>query len=120
MNPVCEQCQGACCESFVVALPQDPAPDFVRWLSLRGTVTSGALRLEVPCRELADGRCGIWDTRPQPCRDYQVGSPACRQAIKARRSDRADVLLDTLEEWKRSSSPPGGSSSPPAFSGPVS
>lgn len=98
MNEVCAVCKGACCESFVVSLPQDPAPDFVRWLSLRGTVISGALRLEVPCREhAADGSCGIWESRPQPCRDYQVGSPACRQAIKARRSDRADDLLDMLD-----------------------
>lgn len=27
----------------------------------------------VPCQHLVDGKCGIYDTRPQVCRDFECG-----------------------------------------------
>lgn len=117
MNPVCAECKGACCQSFVVSIPANPDVDVVRWLGLRGEIRNGALRLNVPCRELTDnGTCGIWASRPKPCHDYEVGGVSCRRAIVDRRSDRADVLLDMLDAWQASSSPPDGFSLSPGAS----
>ena len=58
MNPVCAECRGACCESFVISLPAEPEVDVLRWLGYRGTIRNGALRLDVPCSFAAAGAEG--------------------------------------------------------------
>ena len=119
MNPVCAECRGACCESFVISLPAEPEVDVLRWLGYRGTIRNGALRLDVACRQLTDaGTCGIWQDRPKPCHDYDVGGLPCRRAILSRRSADADRLLDMLDVWQGSSSPPAGSGPPQGSSTP--
>lgn len=101
MNPVCDMCKGACCESIALPLPDEPAADDIRWLSYRGKIRNRMLRIEVPCSQLtSEGQCGQWATRPQLCRDYQVGSDACRWAIQERRSTNRDEILAKLAEWE--------------------
>ena len=108
----CHLCAGACCESFAVNLPPNPQPDVVRWLGLRGKVRGGGLVLEVPCRELTDeGLCGIHDTRPQPCRDYKIGSVECVRAVNLRRSATSEAILASIEAWEASRSHPKHGSS---------
>lgn len=86
MNPACELCAGACCETVVFPLPVDPPPDTVRWLGYHGEIRNRTIRVDAPCSKLDGGKCSIWSMRPQPCRDYEVGSPACKAAVKARRA----------------------------------
>jgi len=35
------------------------------------------------CEYFKDGKCTIYETRPQTCRDFEVGSPKCLMAMKA-------------------------------------
>lgn len=103
INPACAACKGACCESFVISLPPNPGPDVVRWLGYRGKITNRHIRLDVACNKLnGDGTCSVWNVRPQPCVDYQVGSDACRNAVVARRSTDADTILGIMDEWLQS------------------
>lgn len=100
MNPVCEACQGACCESVTIAIPEDPPADYVRWISYRGKISNRRIHLEAQCSMLTNqGKCAIWDTRPQPCKDYVVGGMACLDAIHRRRAEDETMLHAMLEEW---------------------
>ena len=77
---LCEYCTAKCCKYF--ALPID-TPDsradfeFIRWYLLHEYATvfvdeeTWYLLVHTPCKHLeADNRCGIYETRPQICRDY--------------------------------------------------
>ena len=77
---LCDHCTAKCCQYFT--LPIDTPTerqdfDYIRWYLLHeGTsvfVDQGTWHLIVHsrCRHLeADNRCGIYETRPQICRDY--------------------------------------------------
>lgn len=77
---LCDHCTAKCCKYF--ALPIDTPTerqdfDYIRWYLLHNGasvfVDEGTWYLLVhsPCRHLqADNRCGIYETRPQICRDY--------------------------------------------------
>lgn len=77
---LCEYCTARCCRYF--ALPID-APtehadfDFIRWYLLHEHATvfvedeTWYLLVHTSCKHLQDDfRCGIYQTRPQICRDY--------------------------------------------------
>ncbi|EAQ78609.1 YkgJ family cysteine cluster protein [Blastopirellula marina] len=77
---LCEHCTAKCCRYF--ALPID-TPDemadfeFIRWYLLHDRASvfvdgeSWYLLVHTTCKHLrADNMCGIYDTRPQICRDY--------------------------------------------------
>lgn len=97
MNDACKLCRGACCESIVLPLPPDP--DHAAWLLKHGSggPWPGTVALECRCRALVDGKCSVYDSRPQVCRDYQPGSDPCRAAVIARRLGKADRILALLE-----------------------
>jgi Fe-S-cluster containining protein len=77
---LCEYCTAKCCRYF--ALPIDTPTtfedwEFIRWYVLHDRATvfteddSWYLLVHTTCRHLqADNRCGIYETRPQICRDY--------------------------------------------------
>ena len=77
---LCEYCTAKCCRYF--ALPLEPPEDradfeFIRWFLLheRATVFKEGedwyMLVHTTCRHLRDDHmCGIYETRPQICRDY--------------------------------------------------
>ena len=77
---LCEYCTAKCCRYF--ALPIDTPDsrqdlDFIRWFLLHEKATvfvedeSWYLLVHTVCKHLQpDNRCGIYETRPQICRDY--------------------------------------------------
>jgi Fe-S-cluster containining protein len=77
---LCEHCTAKCCRYF--ALPIDTPTSFadfeyIRWYLLHEQATvfiddgTWYLLVHTTCRHLqADQRCGIYDQRPQICRDY--------------------------------------------------
>jgi uncharacterized protein len=79
---LCEYCTAKCCRYF--ALPLDTPKnrddfDFIRWYLLHDFATvfvdegTWYLLVHTVCQHLgADNRCGIYDTRPQICRDYST------------------------------------------------
>ncbi len=79
---LCEYCTAKCCRYF--ALPIDTPEEFsdfeyLRWFLLheRATVFKEGddwyLLVHTTCRHLRDDHlCGIYETRPQICRDYST------------------------------------------------
>jgi Fe-S-cluster containining protein len=77
---LCEYCTAKCCRYF--ALPIDTPDtreefDYLRWYMIHGRVSlfvdegTWYLMVHADCRHLLpDNRCGIYETRPQICRDY--------------------------------------------------
>jgi Fe-S-cluster containining protein len=102
---LCSYCTARCCRYFAVPIDTPTTwDDFdnIRWFMLHGRVTLYAedetwyLCVYADCRELrADYRCGIYETRPQICRDYSTN--ACEY------DDRGvhDLLFETPEQiWE--------------------
>ena len=77
---LCEYCPAKCCRYFALPIeePEDYADfEFMRWFLLheRATVFREGqqwyLLVHTVCRHLReDNLCGIYETRPQICRDY--------------------------------------------------
>lgn len=77
---LCDHCSAKCCRYF--ALPIDTPENFadyeyIRWYLLHERASvfieddDWYLLVHTVCRHLqADNRCGIYETRPQICRDY--------------------------------------------------
>lgn len=77
---LCDHCTAKCCHYF--ALPIDEPSgrkdfDYIRWYLLHERATifvedhSWYLLVHTTCKHLQDDhRCGIYETRPQICRDY--------------------------------------------------
>ena len=77
---LCDYCTAKCCKYF--ALPVDPPEnlqdlDFMRWFLLHDKASvfveddSWYMLVHTVCKHLQpDNRCGIYETRPQICRDY--------------------------------------------------
>jgi Fe-S-cluster containining protein len=79
---LCEYCTAKCCRYF--ALPIDAPEDrtdfeYIRWFLLHDRAAvfkeddTWYLLVHTTCRHLQeDNRCGIYETRPQVCRDYST------------------------------------------------
>jgi len=106
--PPCHLCTARCCRYIALEIdrPADPKGcDQVRWFLLHEGVKVWVqdgdwyLEIETRCRHLEDsGLCGIYETRPQLCRDYglpEIDGP-CEYF-----SDDADFQLhfDTAEKF---------------------
>jgi len=70
-----------------------PTADARRWVELHAARTHATLRegrlleFEVRCTKLtAEGRCGIYETRPMVCKTYRAGGPECLATVRARRT----------------------------------
>ncbi len=95
----CARCRGACCESIVLPVVLDEVPVGIRQaMKLRGSVRDiGGVRIDSRCRHLSrKGLCAIHEARPDICRRFEVGSPACRAAIEANRPRVAAQILQVL------------------------
>ena len=77
---LCEYCVAKCCRYFALAI-EEPKTwedfEFLRWYLLHDRASlfteddSWYLMVHTDCKHLmADNRCGIYETRPQICRDY--------------------------------------------------
>jgi len=79
---LCEHCSAKCCRYF--ALPIDEPTEltefeYIRWFLLHDHATvfvedgTWYLLVHTPCKHLQqDNRCGIYNTRPQICREYST------------------------------------------------
>lgn len=78
MNEKCFKCGGSCCIGLVIS----PTPESLSWYAMHGEVEGDRVFLECECKHLKLGKCSIYEDRPQMCKDYEVGSEACRNAVK--------------------------------------
>lgn len=79
---LCDYCPAKCCKYFALAFdaPEEFADyEIIRWFLLheRATVFKEGddwyILVHTTCRHLrSDNRCGIYETRPQICRDYST------------------------------------------------
>lgn len=77
---LCDYCTAKCCQYFALPIetPTDrPDFDFIRWYLLHDRATvfteddTWYLLVHTTCKHLQpDNRCGIYEIRPQICRDY--------------------------------------------------
>jgi Fe-S-cluster containining protein len=77
---LCEYCNAKCCRYFALAMetPEDFEDyEFMRWFLLHDRASvfreddDWYLLVHTTCKHLqSDNRCGIYETRPQICRDY--------------------------------------------------
>ena len=112
---LCDHCVAKCCRYF--ALPLDTPKrrkdfDTLRWFLLHQQTSifvekkNWYLQVHSECRELlADNRCGIYETRPQICRDHST--------VDCEYEDdwTYDVFFETpeqLEEYVEARFPPRG------------
>ncbi len=94
MNEACATCQGACCETFGLNMKDLLVNDDVkRWLTFHGEVRGDWIYFNQPCRNLQDGRCQNYNTRPNVCVNSPVGGLGCIEAIKRRRKTLADEII---------------------------
>ena len=79
---LCDYCTAKCCRYFALPIETPTTPrdfDFLRWYLLHDRaslfVEDGTwyLLVHTTCQFLRDDhRCGIYETRPQICRDYKT------------------------------------------------
>ncbi len=77
---LCDHCTAKCCHYFALPIDQPHSRkdfDYIRWYLLHDRATvfvedeSWYLLVHTTCQHLqSDHRCGIYETRPQICRDY--------------------------------------------------
>ncbi len=89
----CTAC-GACCAAFRVSfhraeLDEEPGgfvpsgladPETASIMRLRGTDYSPPRCVALVGQLGRDARCGIYEWRPGPCREFEAGSEACARA----------------------------------------
>lgn len=79
---LCDHCTAKCCKYFALAIDEPTEAgdfDFIRWYLLHDRAAvfvedgSWYLLVHTTCKHLRDDhRCGIYETRPQICRDYST------------------------------------------------
>jgi Fe-S-cluster containining protein len=79
----CDSCNGACCRWWILPLAiLDAIPaDAERWLRFHLEQHPRGLIIPVSCQMLnSEGKCSIYDHRPQVCVDFKVDGADCREA----------------------------------------
>ena len=98
MNKACERCRGACCESIILQV-NAPNGDVGRWVDYHGTRTKNGIEFACQCSKLKDGKCSIYETRPQVCKVFKVGSPECLYALHRKRTEsEVKAIVELMEE----------------------
>ena len=79
---LCDHCTAKCCKYFALPIDtpeSDEEWDYVRWYLLHDRASvfvdeeSWYLLVHTQCKHLLpDNRCGIYETRPQICREYST------------------------------------------------
>ncbi len=79
---LCDYCSAKCCHYFALPIETPTSPkefEYLRWYIMHGKATvfteddDWYLLVHNACDHLqSDNRCGIYETRPQICRDYST------------------------------------------------
>ena len=90
MNPLCEKCRGACCETWAIAPVNYESPHELHELVEGRTAgeADGYVFLNCRCRHLTvEGRCGIYQQRPTLCRTFEPLGEGCLRTLEAVRPE---------------------------------
>jgi hypothetical protein len=100
MRTPCEICGGSCCKS--IFLPKSLwKADVANWVSLHGESEESRIRLDTPCSALKDGRCSIYETRPDVCRVAKVGDEQCLKAVRLFNPEKMNEVKAAIMDTKR-------------------
>lgn len=79
---LCDHCTAKCCKYYALPIEEPKTRkdfDFLRWFLLHGETSvfldegSWYLIVHTQCKHLqSDNRCGIYETRPEICREYST------------------------------------------------
>lgn len=110
----CNTCQGQCCRYFALQIDTPSTPhdyDNLRWYLAHRDVAvfiegkDWYLQINNPCQHLtAEFTCGIYEQRPQICRDYgwdASGKTECHQSDKPCDHDHFFASREDLEAYLR-------------------
>ncbi len=108
VEKLCDYCTAKCCRYF--ALPIDKPKkrkdyDYIRWYLLHGRASvftdegTWYLLVQTVCEHLRDNNlCGIYDTRPQICRDYSTKNCEYEDdAVYDKYFEKADQVAEYVE-----------------------
>lgn len=80
MNDQCQQCGGKCCVGFIDVYSNDEIyyDNTLVW-EVEGNAYDRIMQTDEnsKCIALVNGKCSIYDKRPQVCRWFEVGSRCC-------------------------------------------
>ena len=104
-GPPCHLCSGLCCRSITILIPtptNHKGLDKVRWYVAHKGVTLSIeggewyLEIETVCSHLQpDNRCGIYEDRPDICRDYAMEPDDLCEYF----TDETDYAFETAEAF---------------------
>lgn len=84
----CEKCRGGCCRKFRVEVTGN---DDVSWNMIYVRANTYWMRKQkdrMTCVALArNGKCTIYDKRPQVCKDFSIGESRCVIIQKERKRE---------------------------------
>ena len=107
MNP-CFICGGLCCQVIKAPLIGGEIAEVLKLRSLH--YDDSTCLLDCRCCQLThEGRCAVYETKPQRCADFEVGGALCREIIARLKPDRAEEILrylPTLPSQDPESNPP--------------
>ncbi|MCA9442282.1 MAG: YkgJ family cysteine cluster protein, partial [Candidatus Omnitrophica bacterium] len=108
-DPPCDKCPAICCHYFALEIDKPKSKtafDQIRWYLLHEKthvfIDEGSWFVQIwnPCNHLQpDNRCGIYETRPEICREYgtdEDGAVNCHGVSSD--NEEYDVLLTSPEE----------------------
>lgn len=102
MNKACFLCKGACCKDVIIFLGDGgmdlETRDTIRFTKLHGSECPAGTVFHSPCKELVEGKCMIYENRPNVCRKHFVGCPNCLDCIKRYNSDKYDEIVAAFQE----------------------
>jgi len=109
-GPPCDLCTALCCKYFAMQIDKPTSPtdfDQIRWYLVHQDVLvwvqDGDWYLEVRnrCRHLTpDNRCGIYETRPDVCRDYpDPEDMSCEYESENLKYDLFFDAAEPFQEW---------------------
>ena len=101
MASPCDLCRGACCEGIILPVKVNE-PDVKRWLSYHGEDVGRGWLFPCKCSKLKNGKCKIYSTRPNVCREFDVGSPGCLEAIELRRPHKKEAIIESIGRYSGS------------------
>lgn len=107
MNPACSLCKGACCESIILPLKMGDL-DADRWLRYHAEELDRGWMFDVKCSKLKNGKCSIYDTRPNLCAVFVVGSQGCLDAVRRRRPFKEKEIRRLIEDSNSDTSSENG------------
>ena len=66
----CDNCS-KCCEDIILPLAFEPNEDIKHWIEFHNIEVKGKMiRIKNKCEKLVNGKCSIYENRPENCKNF--------------------------------------------------